>query len=473
MLQGKMQSSEDRMTKTTDFLRKAEHLRKLADKHGKERTLYNHKRKNCLAGCGCILDELENKLNSDRKAEQMRVQQQLQKIRNAVYRFQGQLIDVKPSPDLIEKLKDIMSEIECSVNTFKEEQHQSFEELLKEERTSWQEICALERKIHAWSLIVKKDSEVSKVRPSMEQKGREQLPLEVTALENFLQQTGGKLGGWDQYDHQSFLKVWTKHSGKPSYRTEVKFYLPDKTEQEIRLHEDWYVELCCLQEKKKEAIQRWRAERQSARLALLQSGDQEVEVERKEREAVATDARRLQQQERRKEVASHLEAWRNLRREQREQEAERRLREEVLQRKRLKEERRRQLEVKLAVEAHLRQKKEEEELLLLEMEAQERMDVAERQRLAAKGIRRFQERDLRKLEIKQQDKQTKEEAELERQQKLAKLKEKVESQVNRDPSRLWKPTKGWQERTKEIGPTGSGPVYQMFHRAVPTWRQGL
>lgn len=83
-------------------------------------------------------------------------------------------------------------------------------------------------------------------------KRKEEFPVEVTALETFLQQTGGQLGGWDQYDHQSFLKVWTKHHGKSSYRSEAKLYLPDKTEEEIKQHEDWHFKFCQLQEKKKE-----------------------------------------------------------------------------------------------------------------------------------------------------------------------------------------------------------------------------
>ncbi|XP_017565705.1 coiled-coil domain-containing protein 112 isoform X1 [Pygocentrus nattereri] len=472
----KMQSSDERvvLAKTADFLQKAEHLRKLADKHAKERKWNNCSRKNDLKDCFCSLEELENKFNSELKIEVIRVRQQLQKIRNSVYRFQGQLIDVKPSPDLIEKLKDIMSEIESSINTFKEEQHQSFEELLKEERTCWQEIWAFEKKIDAWSLTVKKGAEfyiTPKVRLCMDKKGKEVLPAEVMALEAFLQQTGGKLGGWDQYDHQSFLKVWTKHHGKPSYRTEAKFYLPSKTEEDIRLHEDWYLELCRLQERKKEAIQKWRAERLREKEARLQ--DQESEAERREHEAAAAEAQRLKQEEERREAAARLETWRSQRKQQQEQEEEQRLREEILQRKQLKEERRRQLEVKLAIEAHIRQKKEEEELRLLEQEAQERAEMEERQRLAAEGIRRFQERDLHKLETKLQEKQAKEEEELERVKKQAKLKEKVESHITRDPSRLCKPTKGWKEHTKEIGPTGGGPVYQMFHRAVPAWRQGL
>lgn len=131
----------------------------------------------------------------------------------------------------------------------------SFEELLQEERACWQEICAFERKIDSWSLAVKKDFQVPTVQKAKQgtaTKRRQEVPIDVMALDTFLQQTGGKLGGWDQYDHRSFLKVWTKHRGKPSYMPEVKLYLPGKTEEDIRLHEDWYLEMCRLQERKKE-----------------------------------------------------------------------------------------------------------------------------------------------------------------------------------------------------------------------------
>ncbi|KAM9475856.1 coiled-coil domain-containing protein 112 isoform 1-T1 [Clarias gariepinus] len=464
-----MQHLEESMAvaNTTDFLRKAEHLRKLVDKHEKERGASKHRRRNDLRECFCELEEFENKLNMELKAEIVKVQQQLQKIRNGVYIFQGQLMDVKPSPTLIQKLKDIMGEIETSISTFKEEQQQSFEELLLEERTCWQEMCAFEKKIDSWILDGKKDVKFPLVRKSKHSTAtnrRQEFPIEVTALETFLQHTGGKLGGWDQYDHQSFLKVWTKHHGKPSYRSEVNLYLPGKTEEDIRLHEEWYLEMCYLQEKKKEAIQKWRSKRQSEREARVQHEHQVVEAERNEQEVSQAKAERLKQEKERRETALRLEAWRKQRKQQQEQEEEQSRREEVLRSKRLKEERRRQQEVKLTVEAHIREKKEEEELRMLEKEEQERVEVEERRRLAAEGIKRFQERDLHKLETKLQEKQAKEEEELERLKKLTKLKEKVESHISRDPSRLWKPTKGWGERTKHIEPTGGGPVYHMFHR---------
>lgn len=42
------------------------------------------------------------------------------------------------------------------------------------------------------------------------------------------------------------------HNGKPTYRKEAKLYLPGKALEEIKQHEDWYQELICLQDRKRE-----------------------------------------------------------------------------------------------------------------------------------------------------------------------------------------------------------------------------
>lgn len=172
---------------------------------------------------------------------------------------------------MIDKLKETMTDIENSISVFKDTQHQryeicfcrdvlsrsflsntrlsSFEELLKEERTFSQEICAFEKKMDSWSLPVK--AEVRRPR-SDEKSDWRNLPPELTALQTFLQQTGGRHGGWDEFDHHSFLKVWTKHGGKPSFRREARLYLPGRTEEDVRLHEEWFVELRRLQERQRE-----------------------------------------------------------------------------------------------------------------------------------------------------------------------------------------------------------------------------
>ncbi|XP_062310446.1 coiled-coil domain-containing protein 112 [Osmerus eperlanus] len=471
------QNNEEKVSqqKKTEFLRTAGKLKKQIEKIENERRLIAQPRKNILKDGYEGLEEFENNLRKERQSEMVSLKKQLVKIHHGVKRFQRQLTDIRPTPELIEKLKEIMTEVENSINTFKEDQRFRYEELLKEERTCALEVSALDRKMDAWSMAGKADAHLHLAPPPSAKVGvtralEAEPPPEVSALETFLLQTGGMQGGWDPYDHQSFLKVWTKHHGRPAYRKEAQLYLPSRTLQGLQQHEDWYLELLHLQHQKKEAIQRWRSARQQSRLARLQVQGEEEGTARMEAQALAL---RRQAEEERREAALRLEDWRERRKRQQEQEEERRRVEEVQQRRRAQEERRRQQEVKLALEAQLRERREEEEAQALRRAEEEQGEEEERRRTAGQEIRRFQERDLHKMESKLQEKQLKEKQEEERQKRLAKLKEKVVVNVSRDPSRVCKPTRGWEERTKEIGPTGGGPVLQMFHRAVPTWRQGL
>ncbi|KAF7668115.1 hypothetical protein LDENG_00029210 [Lucifuga dentata] len=466
--------SSDRQ-KAAQFVKEAERIRRQVEKLERERTLSVQKRTNSWTDVSAELGDYEKLLEDERNTEKMNLQKQLANIHNGVRKFQRQLTDVKPTPELIEKLKEIMSEVEISINNLKQKQRLCFEELLKEEKTCRQEINAYEKKIENWSIAVKSDPRVpsaATVKFKCLNLSRD-LPAEVRALESFLQKTGGPYGGWDQYDHQAFLKVWTKHSGRAAYRTEAKLYLPGKTLEEIQQHEEWHQELIDLQDRKREAIQRWKACRQQQRQTRIQSQEGAEEAKRREEEA-KSQVQQHKTEEERREAKQRLEEWREEKRRREEQEEEQRLAEEIYKRRQAKEERRRQLEVKLTVEEQLRLRTEEKEEEERRRRDEEQREMDERRREAAKGIKRFQDRDLHKVVVKVQEKQLREHQEEEREKRVAaKLKEKVEGHVSRDSSRLTRPTKGWEERLKHVGPSGGGPVLQMFHRAVPTWRQGL
>ncbi|XP_063051656.1 coiled-coil domain-containing protein 112 isoform X2 [Engraulis encrasicolus] len=406
----------------------------------------------------------------------IKVEQQLVKLRHGVRGFQEQLTDVKPSSELVEKLQAIMTEVETAMNSFKLDQHQSFEELLKEERVCCQEIAAFEKKMELWSHTDKPEpvphtapSGKVHVTPSIQS---DAVPPEVKALDAFLQQTG-VYGRWDQYDHQSFLQIWTKHGGRPSYLREAMAYLPARSQQEVLQHEEWYLKLQDLQEKKKLAILKWRTEKEREKEERLQQREEVLDSERWQREEEAQRRRQRSEEEKKKEAAARLVEWRSQRQLREEQEEDRRVKEEAQLKRRQQEERRRQQEARLAVQACVRQKKQQAEQRLAEAAARERAEVEERRKAGAQLIQQFQERDLHRLETKLSQKQQKEEQDLERKKQLEKLKEKVEAHITRDQSRLLRPTKGWEEHMKNIGPTGGGPVYQPFHRAVPSWRQDV
>ncbi|XP_068461418.1 coiled-coil domain-containing protein 112 isoform X2 [Clinocottus analis] len=457
--------------RAAQFIRESEKNRRQIEKLEKERTLAVQCRKNGWTDVHGELEEYEEGMEGERHAQKMNLQRQLVKIHNGVRKFQRQLMDVKPTPELIERLKEIMSEVETSINSLKEEQRVCFEALLKEERTCRQEIAAYEKRIETLSVSVKADPKPRAAPAVLTKAPDRDLPAEVSALESFLLKTGGACGGWDQYDHQAFLKVWTKHNGQPAYRKEAKLYLPGKTLEAIERHEDWHRELIYLQDKKREAIQRWKASKIRERQTRIQSQEEAEEAGRRVKEAKSHQHRT---EEERREAVRQLEKWKEDKRRNMEQEEEQKLAEEIQQRRRAMEERRRQLEVKLTIEEQLRLKREEEEEHQRREKEEAQRERDERRREATKVIKRFNERDLRKVEAKLQEKQLRVKEEEERQRRItAKLKEKVDFHVSRDPSRLTRPTKGWEERMKHIGSSGGGPVLEMFHRAVPTWRQDL
>uniref|UniRef100_A0A670XX68 Coiled-coil domain containing 112 n=1 Tax=Pseudonaja textilis TaxID=8673 RepID=A0A670XX68_PSETE len=386
----------------------------------------------------CILEELEHKLTKNRKTER-KIQQKLTRIHSAVKGLQRQLKDVKPTPEFVDKLREMMEEAEAAISSFKEEQRQIYDELLREENAATNEISALERKIEMWAVGTSAARIFKQCVFPVHKEVQNQFPEEVIELERFLQQTGGRQGGWDQCDHQIFLKIWRKHKGKSSYITETLEYLPDRTKEDIQSHEKWHKEFLILESQKKEAIKKWKMKkREKSKILVQKENPEEVSTDiQRERE----ETQKQKTEEERKKRLAELEAWKKDKALATAAKQEAQLKEEEEKEKKKQREHQRQLQMKLLLEDYSREKKEQEELLRFEKEKREEAEREEKKRTAAEEIVKFQER--------------------------------VHINVTRDPCRLFRPTKVWEERTKEIGPVGTGPVLYIPHRAVPSWRQGL
>eukprot|EP00062_Callorhinchus_milii_P012378 gi/632959352/ref/XP_007895572.1/ PREDICTED: coiled-coil domain-containing protein 112 [Callorhinchus milii] len=456
------------------FRREAERLRLQIGQLEKDKNIYLYNKKNEFRAEYSTFEDLELKLTNDRKTEKTKIQQQLGKIHHNVKRFQSQLKDVKPTPEFVEKLKEMMEVVENAISAFKEEQRQIYEELMKEEKITGQEISALEKKIEVWAVIplATKAPKASLAKRSSIHSGADNVLAEAAEFDRFLQQTGGRQGSWDDFDHQNFLKVWTKHKGKPSFIEEALQYLPGRTEEDIKFHEQWYQEFRFLEERKKEAIEKWKTKKQLEREKLLKK--QEHAQDRLEAMTqVQKENARLRLEKERKEKQTQVELWKKRKELELIQETEKQKMEEMDRMKKQSKENQRRLEVKRILEDFAQQKMEQEEFLQLEAKMKDEAEIEERRMFAAREIFKFQDRDLQKLKNKLAEKQAKQEAEAEHEKRLRKLKERVDSQIQGDPSRLFKPTKGWEEHIKERGPTGGGPVLYIPHRAVPSWRQGI
>ncbi|XP_019410745.1 PREDICTED: coiled-coil domain-containing protein 112 [Crocodylus porosus] len=461
--------------KKVEFIRTAEKLKNQFATVEKDKNGHLYSKKSDFRMEYSTLEELERKMTNGRKAERAKIEQQLSKIHHNVKRLQCQLKDVKPTPEFVEKLREMMEEVENAINAFKEEQRQIYEELLKEEKIATNELSALEKKIEMWALgstAAERVFQLPSGKISVDKTLQNHLPEEVVEFEKFLQRSGGRQGGWDDYDHQLFLQIWTKHKGRASYIDEVLECLSGRTKEDILQHEEWYQEFQILQERKKESIQKWKQKKQQEKDEILKQKEKSEEILRTAH-LQHDEVKKQKAEEERKMRQAAVEAWKQHKAIEFAMKQASKLKEEKEKQKKQEKERQRQFQLKLVLEEYTLQKKEKEELQRLEKEKREEAEREEKKRLAAEEISKFQERDLHKLELKMLEKQVKEEEKLEKEKRLAKLREKVEVHVTRDPSRLYKPTKGWEEHTKEIGPTGAKPLLHIPRRAIPTWRQGL
>ncbi|KAJ7425447.1 coiled-coil domain-containing protein 112 [Willisornis vidua] len=373
--------------KKVEFIRTAEKLKaQLAniekDKNG---LLYN--RKSDFRVEYRILEDLEHSMTVCRKTEKAEILQQLSKIQNNVKRLQQQLKDVKPTPEFVDKLKEMMEEIENAINAFKEEQRQIYEQLLKEEKATINELSLFERKMELWALgslttekVLKLPSTTVTVHKTLEN----HLPKEVVEFERFLQRTGGRQGGWDDYDHQTFLKVRTKYKGRLSYMDEALQYLSGRTKEDIEQHDKWYQEFLILHERKKESIKKWKEKQQEERNLKEKEKSEKM---LKEKWQYHEEAQKQKAEEERKRKQAAVEAWKK-------QKATAFAMEEASQVKLEKREKRQgnEHQLKLLLERNTLQKKVKEEFEKLEHEKREEAEKDKRKKISAERISRFQER---------------------------------------------------------------------------------
>ncbi|XP_060572302.1 coiled-coil domain-containing protein 112-like [Ruditapes philippinarum] len=422
----------------------------------------------------CQLDEMESKAIGERKSEQIKLKHQLEKISHMVKRFHKELRDVQPTPEFVERLKVIMEEIEGTINAFKDQQRKQYESMLLEERTSWLEIQALEKKFDSWSQIgndstlTKRNTSASKPLASARDITKD-LPPEVAAFEKFVEQNGGVRGGWDEYDHQTFLKFRQRYQGKPVFLQHLLPALPTRTEEEINSHEEWYQEYLFLNETKKEAIKRWRERKEEEKEELLAKAGEEPE----EKPDVKQEMLKAQIEKERMERKSHLNAYKVQKELERAQKEERKLREQLDEQKKKQEWKRRQEELKAKVMVHKKQREEEESYLEMQKKMWEEEEKERQKQISSREIAKFRQRDETALYQKLAKEKEKEEALKEKERRLAMLKSQVEVEVERDPNRLLKPTAGWKNRKKDKSSAGGQVLPNMMpHRAVPAWRQG-
>ncbi|BFZ01541.1 hypothetical protein BsWGS_04580 [Bradybaena similaris] len=413
------------------------------------------------------MEEEEIKLTEERNTGKMKIKQQLEKMSYLIKRFQRELRDVKPTPEFVEKLKSMMEEIEEAIHSFKEQHRIKYDDMMRSEKTLHLELQQLERKFEAWNQASKTDNvapqAVSSKLPTIARDISKDLPPEVVAFDKFVQQSGGHQGGWDEQDHQTFLRYRNMYKGRIVFLDHVTPMLPTHTATDIREHESWFQEYTFLNESKKYAVKKWREKKEEDKEDAISQVQSKLESQKEE-----DIKKHTLTAEEKAERCHQINAWKVQKELEKAMKEERKRREEMEKKKQREEERKHQLETRRKVEEFRQQKQIEDEVLAMIDEERKQEETERRREIMAKEISRFRNRRLIEKLEKEREKEDKKK---EKEKKLEAMKFQVE--VTRDPSRLLMPTAGWNERLKEQGPSGGGQVFKMPHRAVPSWRQGL
>ncbi|NXI43780.1 CC112 protein, partial [Galbula dea] len=379
--------------KKVEFIQTAEKLKIQLANTEKDKNGHLYNRKSDSRVEYSILEELECSMTVSRETEKAKILQKLLKIQNNVKRLQQQLQDVKPTPEFVDKLKEMMEETENAISAFKKKQRQIYEQLLTEEKAAINEVSVFERKVELWALGRSRTGKALKLpsaRVLVDKPLENHLPEEVVEFERFLQRTGGRQGGWDDSDHQYFLKVWTKHKGRLSYMDEALECLCGRTKEDIEQHEKWYQEFLILQKRKKESIRKWKEKQKQEKEENLKEKEKSERMLKEEQRQREESQKQKAEEERRRQQAA-IEAWKKQKAIAFAMEQASQLKLEQEKEKKQQKERQRQCHMKLLLERYTLHKKKKEEPEKLEKEKRED-EKEERKRIVAEKITKFQER---------------------------------------------------------------------------------
>lgn len=177
------------------------------------------------------------------------------------------IVDVNLSALLVSDFKTFKKEmlyLQEAIRNLQNESSAELEHLEDEEKCLTEEMTVFEMKLEDWVEPLKSDINYIGVQPKPSTAPKH-FNKEVQEFLDFIQNSGGTENGWKKEDHQLFLKLRSKTSKRnkssEDFIQHVHRLLPDISENEIQLHEEWYRKFLILNRKKKEAIKKWQEEK--------------------------------------------------------------------------------------------------------------------------------------------------------------------------------------------------------------------
>ena len=399
-------------------------------------------------------------------AEQCKFSESLKKTTSSIHSLRIEI--TKPSQDVVNKLRGIMTKIEAQINDVKKYQKSVYDSLVVTESSLTSALSNFTSQLSKYDSAPSTfifSSTSSKVKGSnLDSNNLHPAVVEFTKYEADF----GKMGGWGDFEHQQFTKNFNKSKTDEELLEVLRLAAPLKCDNDILHHITWYRKFRKLESAKRQALLEWKEQKQNKNKAQMSNVNEKNllnDIEKKKKVLIDKD---------REERLAQLNAYKVQKELEKVMREEEMLKEKML----LAERENRQKEYqKKQKEKILKYKQQKDAMLDLEKanKLEEERTSRKLRKVTQDDIMRLHEKNMKTLEQKQNSKHDKIVEEFMRQQKLEKLKGSVQVNVKRDPNRLLRKTKGQINRerdcTSNVNPIVGSRL--MPHRAMPAWRKGL
>ena len=230
-------------------------------------------------------EESARKMSLSRKDEAAVLFAQLQAVKENVASLRSLIESRGTGPEYVDSLRNTMDSVENEIYSVRQGHHMAFVALSSEEEQLNRAVASMEAEIVQWlSSDAEGASSKGAGRPATASArlgtsgaqytpgkskvaamiSQPQLPPEVVAVDRILREEGGSTGGWDDGDHERFLRYRTMFKGQPHvYCAKTAEDLIDHDVASVERHDLWYERYLKLLEEKKAAIRSWRTTKTS------------------------------------------------------------------------------------------------------------------------------------------------------------------------------------------------------------------
>ncbi|KAI8621066.1 hypothetical protein BC830DRAFT_1077396 [Chytriomyces sp. MP71] len=397
---------------------------------------------------------------------------QIRKIKDTVASLLGYLKKSEPGSTSLRIVRQTMDSVEQDITGFRSSARERMDILFLDEKKLAQEILLVsERVTDQLDSSPELMDEVARVSTEnlTESEG---VLSEVSTFQDYLVRHGGYNGGWDDLSHAAFLKLRQKYGANDArFFSSCVSSIPGVGFREVQEHEAWYRTFKDLLDAKKEAIRLWKERKRAAAIRMAQEQEKE-----KENVSENHERRKLMDCAARQKAKEDLLIWKEKQQEaalqKKREKQEDRYREFIEQEKRrLKNER-----LKDRVSEYTKQRLDQEALQKQLLEEARHIQKQVEGKFIKQELERLKQRDDEILTQKRQREQEKQTLELEKELRLQKLRAQVEVSVKRDPTRILKPTKGYENKMAALDDDVSGKKFSapfIPKRHVPSWRRGV